>query len=838
MRGGLAFLKPLVDAVRDYDGAIPSSAAKATLQRIASRVRRAEMASDAAAEFLRLAREGMRWRSKAEPYKEPLQETMLSLHCPNWVTDRIGSHYDRDSIPGLAAGSGDAGSAQAELVVGNGDDVGPLLRFVEGDSAKKKGGPFVRGLVARSAAARLSAATEAFRLFADTLSDAVKRGARQEHCRACIDAFANRRCGALSAELRPTAERCGQAIAKAVAAMKEAHNDTLAMLRFVDSRTDSLLDQHYRLERLCTAAWPMGQWAQLNTAAIKAGVKRLASRQASMLFWISPPGHDTVPRENGEMLRYVNPLLFEDMRYFPLTTGVSTDDPALLELERSASQTFLTTTAKVQWGLPCDCAGFTVEAVWIIAGLREFVEVAHGNSPLCYCPGPGGNTYETIWNTFNFGWSPVYRWRTLAGLRGKGAEDIVDVHVHHWDPISDDRIRWGAAPTGGDYHVMRTMYEFSHIPSNWAAPLNSDKYDEIWVPCAYVERAFIDSGVNASKIRIVPEPVDTETFNPDRVDPLPIPVEHYKRAIIQKRPDDELREAFKFCSVFKFEPRKGWHALMEAFFTSFTRSDKVSLYVVGFLWGPDLPKGARGSDDPEALRHIIELEAAKHGRIHRDEMAHVEVITSRMSDYDIARLYKACDAFVLPSHGEGWGLPVIQAMAMGLPTITVNGSGISAFTTNDTVLYANASERPVWDHARKLYALPEGSTWLEPDVADLSRLLKHVRQMPSEERQALGRRAMVHVRDGYSQRRIGRLIGERVVEIEKIVRRRWAMNGRPAGKPSATPSEDPPFEVTEAPGHRLRPQTIELPANSVRAETTSTPPAASTFAASTSHEVG
>ena len=32
-------------------------------------------------------------------------------------------------------------------------------------------------------------------------------------------------------------------------------------------------------------------------------------------------------------------------------------------------------------------------------------------------------------------------------------------------------------------------------------------------------------------------------------------------------------------------------------------------------------------------------------------------------------LYKSVDAFVLPTHGEGWGLPFAEAMAMELPTI-------------------------------------------------------------------------------------------------------------------------------------------------------------------------
>ena len=45
---------------------------------------------------------------------------------------------------------------------------------------------------------------------------------------------------------------------------------------------------------------------------------------------------------------------------------------------------------------------------------------------------------------------------------------------------------------------------------------------------------------------------------------------------------------------------------------------------------------------------------------------------------DLPKLYKAADAFVLPSRGEGWGRPHVEAMAMGLPVIATNWSGSTA----------------------------------------------------------------------------------------------------------------------------------------------------------------
>ena len=46
---------------------------------------------------------------------------------------------------------------------------------------------------------------------------------------------------------------------------------------------------------------------------------------------------------------------------------------------------------------------------------------------------------------------------------------------------------------------------------------------------------------------------------------------------------------------------------------------------------------------------------------------------------ELAELYRSCDAFVLPSRAEGWGLPLIEAAASGLPIITTMHSGHTEF---------------------------------------------------------------------------------------------------------------------------------------------------------------
>jgi glycosyltransferase involved in cell wall biosynthesis len=52
------------------------------------------------------------------------------------------------------------------------------------------------------------------------------------------------------------------------------------------------------------------------------------------------------------------------------------------------------------------------------------------------------------------------------------------------------------------------------------------------------------------------------------------------------------------------------------------------------------------------------------------------VITGYVADADLPAIYSAADFFVLPSLHEGFGLPIIEAMACGTPVITSNAASL------------------------------------------------------------------------------------------------------------------------------------------------------------------
>src|SRR5207302_1409289 len=66
----------------------------------------------------------------------------------------------------------------------------------------------------------------------------------------------------------------------------------------------------------------------------------------------------------------------------------------------------------------------------------------------------------------------------------------------------------------------------------------------------------------------------------------------------------------------------------------------------------------------------------------RSDAAEIEYLHQNLREEELAGLYTACDCLVHPYRGEGFGLPIAEAMACGLPVI-VTGYGAALDFCND-----------------------------------------------------------------------------------------------------------------------------------------------------------
>jgi glycosyltransferase involved in cell wall biosynthesis len=97
--------------------------------------------------------------------------------------------------------------------------------------------------------------------------------------------------------------------------------------------------------------------------------------------------------------------------------------------------------------------------------------------------------------------------------------------------------------------------------------------------------------------------------------------------------------------------------------------------------------------------------------------------TGFVSDEDLVLLYNTATMLVLPSRGEGFGLPVLEAMACGCPVLAADNSSLPE-VGGDAALYPSTQDAQAYAH--QLQRL-EGSALREQLVAAG---LQRARQFP------------------------------------------------------------------------------------------------------------
>ena len=297
--------------------------------------------------------------------------------------------------------------------------------------------------------------------------------------------------------------------------------------------------------------------------------------------------------------------------------------------------------------------------------------------------------------------------------------------------------------------IGRTMFESDRLPDGWALRLQG--MTEVWVPTAFHRSIFLrDSKLPPSRVRVVPEAVDTRVFAPRAGDDLGeqpwIPAPHHTR----------------FISVFKWEHRKGWDVLLSAWWGAFSSADAARLYIrtAAYHSRSDFAAAVReylfdrhGCNSPNWDAHRSVRGGSGEAWCVREsgtppstapppvlvqpeerELPQIWFVPP-MSEADMPRLYRSMHCLVLPSRGEGWGRPHSEAMATGLPVIATHWSGPTEFmyTNNSLPLHISGLKAA----ATGAFA---GHMFAEPDVAHLMQLLQWVHQYPKEAA-ALGRQA-------------------------------------------------------------------------------------------------
>ena len=165
------------------------------------------------------------------------------------------------------------------------------------------------------------------------------------------------------------------------------------------------------------------------------------------------------------------------------------------------------------------------------------------------------------------------------------------------------------------------------------------------------------------KAVVIPNFVDVSTFSPSN---------H----------QTEKEKKFTFVSIGNLSKRKGFEELILAFHQSFSDRPHVSLVIAG--------DGEEATNLQNKIKELhLERQVTLAGRLPREE---------------VAQLLSGCDAFVLASYAETFGIVFIEAMATGMPAIgTICGGPEDIITPESGYLIQPGDVKTLSDKMCQLY---------------------------------------------------------------------------------------------------------------------------------------
>ena len=279
--------------------------------------------------------------------------------------------------------------------------------------------------------------------------------------------------------------------------------------------------------------------------------------------------------------------------------------------------------------------------------------------------------------------------RPVSSYKGNAG---IDIYLHC--PPYDKHI-------SKNYKIGYFYWEADKLPRQWRRSIH--RLDEIWAPCELVRSACKRIGFKGP-IEIVPTP---STFGiPEKNVGIPSLIsEEY---LVSK-------DVFKFYSIFQWHERKGFKELLKAYLSEFSKKDRVMLIL------KVMPLGV-GKYNRENIRiDILNLKR----RLNLKEYPLIYLIDETLPLEDVYALHKYSDCYVSAHHGEGWGIPIHDAMLAGNHLITTKFGGITEYLDENSAHIIKHTMNKVKNMGwSKLYN--DDQNWAYPSISHLKGLMRNV----------------------------------------------------------------------------------------------------------------
>ncbi len=227
-------------------------------------------------------------------------------------------------------------------------------------------------------------------------------------------------------------------------------------------------------------------------------------------------------------------------------------------------------------------------------------------------------------------------------------------------------------------HVGFCIFETVNPPKDWINRMN--EMDEIITASAFNQNMFKANGC-IKPVHVVPHCFDPNMFNKD----------------VRDEGRYNLRT---FISVGTWKTRKNWETLIKAFYDAFEKKDNVCLLIK--------------TDKPQDLKSLV-MRTKRNSEWRAKDTAPVYAEEKSNCKFeDIPKIMKKGDIYINASLGEGFGIPIMHAMALGLPVITPRFGGALEYAKPETCTYIEPSRyktHPVMD------GIPQFSNCIWPVIS-------------------------------------------------------------------------------------------------------------------------